>query len=542
MFLVLRFRFSGNWRSGLAVALVSMPLSISLALASGATAQMGIITSVWAGLVAALLGGSDFNIAGPTGALSGILASYALLHGVHTLPILAIITGIRILVVYVIRLERYIVLIPASVLHGFTLGVALIIGLGQLNAALGLTNTQGRGSFVENLAESFAHIGTTSVVALATTILGVVFLLSAVRLIPKLPAITILSTAGIGLGYMSARGIVPFSLATIMTKYGAIGHGLVALPKLSGLVVDSGLFMTAATVTVVAILETLISGKIADGMTHTRFDQRKELFGLAIGNIASGVFGGIPATAALARTSLNVKAGAKSKWSGIISSAIVGVVSLILLPYFQYLPLSVVAAILIYVAINMVEAEHFRKLLKVSKRSFSLALLVATLTVTWEPLFAIGTGTVIALLIFVDRLSEANVEISVNDADVRLVSRIHGSELPELEHEDSTIVYRFAGELIYINAQAHMTNLENIHEDTKALIFSLRNLYFIDMDGSDMLAEIIDDLHDKNIMVFLTGINAMIAPMLRQTFFYRDLERRGRVLPSTQAALAVLRA
>lgn len=485
---------------------------------------MGIITAVWAGLFAALLGGSKYNVAGPTGALSGILASFALINGVGALPMLAILSGLMILAVYAIRLERYIVLIPASVLHGFTLGVALIIGFGQINAALGIT-----------------RLGVINPAALAVSVAGFAFLYAAGKWLPKIPAITTVSAAGIGLGAMSAHGCLSFHLPTILTKYGSIGYGLAAVPRFSISAINANLLVTASTVTVIAILETLISGKIADGMTHSRFDQRREILGLGVGNIASGLFGGLPATAALARTSLNIKKGATSNMSGIISSVLVGAISLVLLPYFQYLPLCVVASILMYVAFNMVEAEHFKKLFRVSKRSFGLALIVAVLTVTWEPLFAIGVGTAIALLVFVDSLSQANVEVSINDTNSNLVSRVHSSELPELEYEDRTIVYRFAGELIYINAQSHMTTLEQINGDTRAVVFSLRNLYFIDMDGSDMLAEIIDDLQSKKILVYITGINTMIQPMIKKTDYYRALLNQGKVLPSTQAALAALK-
>ena len=215
-------KMKSNWQAGITVALVSIPLSVSLALAAGATPQMGIITAVWAGLAAAILGGSSFNIVGPTGALSGILAAYALSHGVETLPLLAILSGVLILIVFVLKLERYIVLIPASVIHGFTLGVALIIGLGQLNSAFGISPKQIHESFIGNLFETFGHIGDFVLASTVFTIAGVVFLHVLSKFLPKFPAAIILTMLGIVLGMLTEKNICDMNLATIDSKYGEI--------------------------------------------------------------------------------------------------------------------------------------------------------------------------------------------------------------------------------------------------------------------------------------------------------------------------------
>lgn len=163
-----------NWKSGLTVSLVAMPLSISLAVASGSTPLIGIITAIWAGVVAALFGGSNYNVVGPTGALSGLIAAYVVAHGTSALPTLTILVGLLVLMAYALRLERYLILIPSSVVHGFTLGVAMVIGFGQFNAALGLYGLPKHENFFSNLVESFRHISQTSTV---TALIFAVFLI-----------------------------------------------------------------------------------------------------------------------------------------------------------------------------------------------------------------------------------------------------------------------------------------------------------------------------------------------------------------------------
>ncbi len=535
-------RIATNWRSGLTVALVSIPLSVSLSLAAGATPQMGIITAIWAGLFAAILGGSNYNVVGPTGALSGILATYALLHGVQSLPFLAICSGILIVFVFLLRLEKYIVLIPASVLHGFTLGVAFVIGLGQVNAALGIVPLIKHETLIANLFESIKLFPTINSTAAFITLAGVIFLFSITKKLPKVPSVIVLSIIGIIVGLVTSHHLIPLTLATIQSRYGTIPSSIIIFPpQLEHFVFNKELITASITVAIVAILETLLSGKIADGMTKTRFNPRKEMIGLGVANIASGVFGGIPATAALARTSLNIKTGANDKTSSLISSISIAVISIIFLPYFQYLPLSIVAAILIFVAINMVKREHFVNLYKFDKRSFFLSLLVAVLTVGIEPLTAIGVGTVIALLLFINELSQANGEVNVNSSGHELITRTHVSQLDTLDTEGTTIVYRFAGELIYINAQAHRSAIAEVHEKADLIILSLRNLYYIDLDGAEALAEIIDDITHRKKRIAISSVNEITAPILNKTHWYQSLKRKGLVFNSTAEALHALK-
>lgn len=529
-----------NWKSGITVSLVSIPLSISLAVAANSTPIMGIITAFWAGLIASLLGGSNYNIVGPTGALSGILAMFAITYGVASLPALAIMSGIIILIFFVLHFERYIILIPSSVIHGFTLGVAFIIGLNQLNSALGLQGLVQHEKFISNVLESLSHIGQfdagTAILFFSTLAILFVFL----KMIPKIPGPIIVAPIGIFLGYLSEAGIIGAKFQTLHSKFGSIvGSEIFRMPSISFNFLDTNLFKASLAIAVVAILETLISAKIADNMTKTKSNHRKEMMGLGFANLASGIFGGIPATAALARTSLNVKSGATSKISATISSVMIALVSVIFISYFKYLPMAVVASILVYVAFRMVEAEHFKHIYAHNKSAFGLSIVVALITVIQDPIVGILVGSVISLLIFVNHFSKAQSEIIVNK-DRKMVAKIQTLKFNEIEkHGGDVIVYRFAGQMNYINSQSHLENLSKIN-GAHTLILNFRNLFYIDVDGLDSLKEIIETMMGKGKKVIISSAGPFILPVLDRENWFEDMKRAGMVFNSTTEALKTL--
>lgn len=528
-----------NLKSGITVSLVSLPLSISLAIAGGATPIMGVITAIWAGLFAALFAGSHYNIVGPTGALSGLLALYAITYGVGVLPVLAIIGGIIILASYFLKVDKYIVFIPSSVIHGFTLGVACIIGLNQFNFATGLKGLPTHERFIENSIESLKHVSSVSSVALGIFLVTLALLFIFLKKIPKVPGPIIVSVVGIALGYMSTQGLLNIPLQTLFSKYGDLHATLWSIPHFGREFLNFALWKAGAAIALIAILETLISAKIADKMTKTKFDRRSEMFSLGLANIASGVFGGIPATAALARTALNVKSGATHKASAVVNALSVMLISLLLLGWFRYLPLPIVAAILVYVAIRMVESEHFFHLYKHDKKAFGLSLLVAAITLIEDPIIGIMVGSVVALLIFISELAKGQAEITFNK-NKKVVERVTAAALMNGKkiHADLA-VYRFAGQLSYVNAASHAETLEKI-TDIKTLVLSFRNLFFADVDGIEVLGEIIESLERKNQDLYITGVPSSLKAHIRQSAWYKKMEKDGKIFDSTTDALTTL--
>lgn len=523
-----------NWKAGLTVALVSIPLSISLAIASQTTPIVGIITAIWAGLTASILGGSNFNIIGPTGALSGILATFALSHGAQYLPMLAIMAGIFILIAYWFTLERYLIFIPASTIHGFTLGVACIIALSQLNFALGISGLPRHEHFINNVIESFRHSPALSWPTFLIFLASLIFLVLIRKWIPTIPGAIILAPIGIGIGYCSTTHLIPYSFETLETKFGSIAPQLLALPALT---INVSLISTAAMVALIAILETMISARIADGMTKTKHNKRKELCGLGIANVVSGLCGGMPATAALARTALNVKSGASSKMAATIASLCIACISLLFLCFFQYLPLALVAALLVDTAARMIEREHFITMYSFDKINFIIALLVAFITVYADPIMGIIFGVACALLIFMEQLSHGHYEITVHEPAKITDESMNGEES---SINQDTFIYAFKGQLAYINGQAHLARFENQSIPYKNIILNFKDTYFIDLDGIDTLDEIIVLLTAQKKKVFITNLNPFIKKMVMTRHTIKKLQHDGCIFETTDQALEFL--
>lgn len=519
------------------MSLVSIPLSVSLAVASGSTPTAGIITAIWAGLLASLFGGSHFNVIGPTGALSGILIAFALTNGAQSLPMLAIAAGIFILFAFFLRLERFLIFVPASTIHGFILGVAVIIAANQLNFALGLSGLAQHSHFLENILESFTHIGETSVAAVGVFGVGLAFLLLLAKKVPRVPGAVLLAPLGILLGFLSQTGRLGFELQTLGMKYPSIAPKLFEAPHLF---FSTSLVVPALTVAVVAILETMISAKIADGMTKTKHDKRREMFGLGIANIGSGLMGGISATAALARTSLNVKTGANDRLSSTISSLAVAAISLLLLTYFRYIPLAVIASILVFVAIRMVETEHIFRMYRFDKKSFGVALIVAFVTVYEDPIIGIIFGTAVSLLMFMEKISRGQFELIINNKEKKFVDKITAERLEEIVGDGDTIIYSVKGQLAYMNGAAHVARFEEHLNGYENVILRLRELSFIDLDGVDAFDEIVFLIKEQGKTVYVTGVNPLIAQMLQESKAYVALEKEQHVFKRTGEVLATL--
>lgn len=520
-----------NWKSGLTVSLISIPLSISLAIASGVSPIAGIITGIWAGLIGSLFGSSNFNIIGPTGALSGIIASHAIIHGAQSVSMVAFLAGIFILVAYALQLERFIVFIPSSVIHGFILGIACIIGFNQLNFALGLEGLQKHEKFIDNVFETIKNVHQF---CFATTLIFLIFLsaLFILRRITRIPGAILLAPLGILLGYVATHFIICLPLKTIQSTFGCIETRLFILPDFS---ISQASLITAFFIALVAIIETMLSAKIADGITHTHHNSHTEVLGLGLANIVSGLMGGIPATAALARTALNIKTGATSKMSATLNSIFMIVISWLIFAWFAFMPMAVIAAILVYVAINMVERKHFDRLFRYDKTTFVIAILVACITVYEDPMMGILIGTAISLLLLIENLAQGHYEVTISEEDQEACAK---QILLPLKMRNAVLVYTIKGKLIYINSIAHINRFESDFNNYSIIILRLRDVYFIDLDGVDALDEIIGIMHAKKQKILIAGINPSIKHFLMTTStIFKTLKQEGLVFNKITDAL-----
>ncbi len=525
-----------NIKPGITVGLVSIPLSISLALASGVSPVIGVLSAFWGGVVAALFAGSAYNIIGPTGALSGLILTFVLSHGIAMAPMLTILAGVLILIAWAFNFHKYLIYIPGAVIHGFTLGVAFIIGLGQLNNAFALTPHHTHESLILNIIESVKVLPEARIESILLFVLGLFFLMTIKKKAPTIPGAIVLSFIGIGVGYASTRGLLPFSIPTLFSKYGTLTLQLFpsALPKLS---LSPALFQGASVIAIIAIIETMLSAKVANLMTKTRFHERREMLALALANITSGFMGGIPVTAALARTSLNIKTGANSRISALISAITIGIISVVFFGMFQYLPLSIIAAILVNVAINMVEHEHFVFLFRHDKPSFIISLVVGVVTIAADPIIAVSLGSFILLLRQVQRLSTGDYEILVNH-NKKLTNRLTDENLHELEKGGDPFVYSFNTDLTYLNRDAHLLRIHQLAPKAHNIILRFRTVSYIDPDGILMLEEIIELFERHAAIVYFVGLSEEVRLELEKTPYFEPYIQQKRIFEKTTDALA----
>ena len=541
-----------NLKAGLTVSLVSVPLSISLAIANGATPIMGMRSAWWGGLWSALLGGSQYNIHGPTGALSGIVSKAASTYGIEMVPFIAILSGLISFLFFFLRIDKYVLYMPSAVMHGFTIGVAFIIGLGQLNFAFGLPAPLVKHEeFYKNVLENLKLLGSANMAAVIVFVVLFVSLMLLLKLVPKIPWMMVIAVIGVCGGYycfsQKSKNREYFGLLSLQDKYGKLEPELFTPAHIPWKEVDSGLITTAFSVAFISVLETLISAKIADTMTNTMFIQTQEVVALATANIFSGIFGGVPTTAALARTALNIRSGATSRLAGIINATGVLVISLALLFVFQYLLLPAIAAILVAVAVRMVEFEPVVHMFHNDRGSLILCLFVVAITIFVGPTEGIIIGAIIPMFTYADRIATSNGEAVItkgNSSQASSLSLLNLDEDPEeceVDVSGDTLVYTIAGQLTYVNASSHFDRIKRIAHKYKVIIFSMRHLYYVDLDGVDLLGQMIA-FAEKSSVVLLAGCNHSgvkedVDCDLGKRKWYSDKSRDGLIFSDYEEAL-----
>jgi SulP family sulfate permease len=343
--------FKSNMQAATLVALVSLALSIGLGIASGSTPISGLRTAIWGGIACGIFGSSPFNIIGPAGALSGMLNTYSAKWGPDVLPWIAIISGGFCFVIVRLRLTRYCLFMPKSVFEGFTLSVALTIGFKQINYAFGLSGLKSHVEFLDNLYESVSHLNEAQWGSMALFFPLTIALLLLLKHYPKVPWMVILPLLTIFFGFFFRASDSGWNLPTLHTKFGALPNTIAALPEAQSLNKLSaadigGVVLAGLTVAFVSVLETLISAKIAENKTTAEnlrndlglFDEIEEIYALTLGQILSGICGGMPCTGVFVRTNLNQANRANHTLSQFVNAVIVLVVTAVAMPIFSCPP------------------------------------------------------------------------------------------------------------------------------------------------------------------------------------------------------------
>jgi len=509
-------RFRADALAGLTVAIVALPLAMALGIASGASPDKGLVTAIVAGFMISALGGSRVQIGGPTGAFVVVVAGVIAVHGYDGLVLATLLAGIILMIAGYAGLGKLMRFVPMPVVTGFTAGIAVIIASSQIGDFLGLSTGKVPAEFIGKWEVYLAAMRSISVPTLLVGGGTLALILVLRRLDPRLPGYLIAVIAA-----ALAVALLHLPVETVGQRFPAMPTTLPAphLPAFS-LATLREVMPSAFTIAFLAGIEALLSAVVADGMTGFKHRPGPELVGQGAANIASALFGGLPATGAIARTATNVRAGAKTPVSGIMHAAFLLAILLIAGKLVAYIPMAALAAILLLVAWGMSEVERFRTLLKMEAGERALLLLTFLLTVLVDLTVAIGVGVTLASMLFMAQMSETTGVLgddeSVEDPEQR------ASLPPGVE------VFRIAGPMFFGVAGEMLDALGRIGSTPRALVLRLDRVPYIDSSGVHVLEQFVRQAHAGGARVILCEMPRPVWETLaRATPRFAGAERVG---------------
>jgi len=526
--------------AGVTVAFVALPLALGFGVTAGVGATAGIVTAIVAGVVAAVFGGSNFQITGPTGAMTAVLLPIVAHHGPGALPILGIGAGLVLLVFAFAGVGSYVRFIPWPVVTGFTNGIAAIIFLQQLPNVLGVKAPHGESIVLIAYQTAREYFSAPQFLPILLALLTIVAMLAwgRVRGLSTIPA----SMAALVL--VTLVSLLP--MFADVARIGEIPRSL-PMPKLPDLALAGAwvdLTRAAVAVAVLAALESLLCAVVADGMTvGEKHDPDRELFGQGLGNIASGLFGGLPSTAALARTAVNVRSGARTRLSGIVHGLTLLVVILFLAPLASEIPLAVLGGILMVVAVRMVEREAASLIMRSTKSDAFVLLLTMTVTIFFDLILAIEVGLVAAAILFIVRMSNMFTVDPITLAG----NGPHRDSDAEVEAErqllaQHVVAYRVDGPVFFGAAERFIDQLVKVDKGIKVVVLRLKRVPVMDATGVTALRAIHDRLSRRGIALLISGLQPQPKALLKRMGVYEEITRDGAAdFVTTELAIEVAR-
>lgn len=503
----------GDVLAGIVVAVVALPLSMALAIASGVPPQHGIYTAIVAGALTALLGGSSVQVTGPTAAFVVVLAPISAKFGLGGLLLATIMAGGLLVAAGLAKFGRLIEFIPYPVTTGFTSGIAVVIATLQIKDFFGLNIAEMPESYIGKVQAIVAAAPTFHIpdVAIGLGSLGVLFLLPKFTKVIPSPLIA-LPAAGI-IAYLMGLDVATINSRFTITLGGVTHHGIPQLPPMPMLPwavpgpdgqqlvlsVDliRSLIGSAFAIAMLGAIESLLSAVVSDGMTGLRHDPDAELIGQGVGNIVAPFFGGFAATGAIARTAMNIRCGARSPFAAVSHALFILAAVLLVAPLLGYLPMASMAALLLMVAWNMSELKHFFYVLRTGPRGDVFVLLVCfLLTVIFDMVVSVSVGVVLAAILFMRRMADVS--------SVNLVAA--SSEQAEIHLPPSAIVYQIGGPLFFGAAQKAMSALRTVQRGIGTVILDLTAVPIIDATGLVNLESSIERLRKSEIYVIIAGV------------------------------------
>ncbi len=518
--------------AGLTVAVVALPLALGFGETSGLGAEAGLATAVVAGTLAAVFGGSNLQVSGPTGAMTVVLVPIVAQYGASGVLTVGLLAGLLCVGLAAARAGRYMAYVPASVIEGFTLGIALVIGLQQVPNALGVTEPEG-----ERVLEVTWHAVEGFVRDPNWTALGLA-----------------LGVAAVMLGGARWRPAIPFSIVAVVAAtaaaqvfhldaaepIGDLPAGL-PVPSLGFLDVSAlgSLIAPAVAVAALAALESLLSAQVADGMTvGQKHDPDRELFGQGLANIAAPLFGGVPATGAIARTAVNVRSGASSRLAALTHAAVLAVIVFAAAPLVSRVPLAALAGVLLATAVRMIEVGSLRVMVRATRSDAVVLVLTALATLVLDLVYAVVIGMAVAGVLALRAVAE---QARLDRVDFR-------ADLPG-EHSDEEhallaehiVAYRIDGPLFFAAAHRFLLELSEV-ADVRVVVLRLSRVTTMDATGALVLKDAIEKLHRRGITVMASGVRPGQRRVLASVGTLDPLRREGRVYATTPEAIAGARA
>ena len=531
--------FMADLMAGIIVGIVALPLAIAFGIASGVSPEKGIITAIVAGFIISFLGGSKVQIGGPTGAFIVIIYGIIQDYGISGLTVATLMAGVLLILLGVFKLGAVIKFIPYPIIVGFTSGIALTIFTTQIADIFGLQfgDEKVPGDFIGKWLLYFKHFDTVNwwnaIVSFASVFIIAITPKFSKKVPGSLVAIVLVT-------------IVVYLMKTFggITCIDTIGDRFTIQSQLPDAVVPDlnweaikNLFPVAITIAVLGAIESLLSAAVADGVIGDRHDSNTELIAQGVANVVTRIFGGIPATGAIARTMTNINNGGKTPIAGIIHAVVLLLILLLLMPLAQYIPMACLAGVLVIVSYNMSGWRTFKGLMKSPKSDVSVLLITFFLTVIFDLTIAIEWGLVIACVLFMRRVMETT-EISVikDEIDPNKESDIQVNE-EHLIVPEGVEVYEINGPYFFGIATKFEEIMANMGDRPKVRIVRMRKVPFIDSTGVHNLTNLCEMSRKENIQIVLSGVNEKVQKVLEKTGFLYTLIGEENICPNINIAL-----
>lgn len=524
----LRRSWRGDVLAGVTVGVVALPLALAFGVTSGVGASAGLITAIVAGLVAAVFGGSNLQVSGPTGAMAVVLVPIVARYGAEAVIPVAILAGLMVMAMGMSGLGRAVAYIPWPVVEGFTVGIATIIFLQQIPLALDVPKPDGENTALVAFRAIAATDWQSATQSLAIVALVVLLMLGLPRIRRSLPASIIAIVVATALTTWLAWDVM--SIGTL--------PGVVPSPRLPILstATTSALFSAALAVAALAAIESLLSARVADGMSDaSRLNPDRELFGQGLANVVSGLFGGMPATGAIARTAVNVRAGARTRLSAIVHSVLILAVVLFAASLVARIPLAALAGVLMVTAVRMVDRRSLKAIVTSSRSDALVMILTATATVVFDLILAVEIGIAVAAVLALRAMAKSSTVEQEEVSFAGSTETVTDDQEVELLRQHIA-VYRLDGALFFGAAQ-HFLDVFTSVSDVRVVILRLGGVRVIDASGGHALEEIITGLQSRGVTVLLCGVGERSGKILEAVGAMTALDAERHTFTSLPAAI-----